>query len=120
MQISGESEKEKKSVSQASGKDSEREDHQTRRRKEEHKVIIKFMPEAVITLNPLKLSKALKEMIEIIESAKRLQDSKLLLFCKGSVQQKKALGLKSLMGQKFTCSVVGDKKRMRCNHRNPH
>lgn len=47
------------------------------------------------------------------ESAKMLQDGKLLLFCKDSNQQKKALGLKSLMGQKVNCLAVGEKKWMR-------
>lgn len=71
------------------------------------------MTEVISFLNPLKLSKALKESIGDTESAKMLQDGKLLLFCKDRNQQKKALGLKSLMGQKVNCLAVGEKKWMR-------
>lgn len=60
-------------------------------------------------INLLKLSKTIKEVIGSTESVKKLRDGRLLIYCKESRQQKKALGVKSIMGQNVMCSVQ-DKK----------
>lgn len=105
--------KRRKDWSQTSGTESEGEDSQSRRSKEEYKVLVKFSSEAVNQMNPLKLTKALKETIGIIEGAKILRDGKMIVFCKDSKQQKAAVGIKTLVGQKVTCSVVEGKKWIR-------
>lgn len=105
--------KRRKDWSQTSGTESEGEDSQSRRSKEEYKVLVKFSSEAVNQMNPLKLTKALKETIGIIEGAKILRDGKMIVFCKDSKQQKAAVGIKTLVGQKVTCSVMGGKKWIR-------
>ncbi len=54
-----ENRKRKKSWRQISETDSEKGNHQARRRKEEYKVLVKFT-ESVNAINPLKLTKTLK------------------------------------------------------------
>lgn len=61
----------------------------TRRRKEEFKVLMKFAARSFSIINLLKLSKAIKEMIGLVESVKKLRDGRLLIYCKDSRQQKK-------------------------------
>lgn len=45
-----------------------------RKVKEEYKVLVKFMSEEASNLNPLKLTKSLREMVGNTESAKMLRD----------------------------------------------
>lgn len=52
-------------------------------------------------------------MVGNIENAKILRDGKMILFCKDSKQQKAALGIKTIFGQKVTSPVMGEKKWMR-------
>lgn len=61
-------------------------------------------------INPLKLSKTMKEVIGLVESVKKLRDGRSLIYCKDSRQQKKALGVKLIMGQNVICSVQEEKK----------
>ncbi|KAI2644031.1 Elongation factor Ts, mitochondrial [Labeo rohita] len=51
-----------------------------------------------------------KESIGIIQSVKKLRDSRLILYCKDSRQQKAALGIKLISGQKVICSIPEEKK----------
>lgn len=48
--------------------------------KEEFKVMRKFVDESFKIVNPLKLSKVIKEMIGSIESVKKLRDGRLILY----------------------------------------
>lgn len=79
--------------------------HVTRGRKEEFKVLLKFDAGSFSVINPLKLSKAIKEKIGLVESVKKLRDGRLIIYCKDSRQQKKALEIKTIMGQGVNCSV---------------
>ena len=108
-----ESWKRKKNWGQISETESEKGNHQTRRRKEEYKVLLKFATESVNVINPLKLTKALKEKLGTVESIKTLRDEKLILFCTDDRQQKMALGLKSLLGHKVVCSIPEEKTWVR-------
>lgn len=70
------------------------------------------MSEEASNLNPLKLTKLLKEMVGNIENAKMLRDGK-IMFCKDRKQQKAALGIKTILGQKVTSQGMGKNKWMR-------
>lgn len=107
-----ENRKRKKNWGQISDSDSENGRHQLRRRKEEFKVMIKFASEFESAINPLKLTKAINDEIGQIENAKMLRGGKLLLFCKDNKQQKKALGIKMLLGKKVS-SILEEKKWVR-------
>jgi len=61
----------------------------TRTRKEEFKILMTFAGGSFSVINPLKLSKAIKEKIGLVESVKRLRDGRLIIFCKDGSQQKK-------------------------------
>lgn len=102
--------KRRKDWSQTSGTESERECHQVSKIKQEYKIMVKFMSGDASNLNPLKLTKSLKETVGNIESAKMLRDGKIIIFCKDIKQQKVALGLKSILGQKVTSQIMGEKK----------
>lgn len=52
----------------------------------------------------------MKEVIGLVESVKKLRDGRSLIYCKDSRQQKKALGVKLIMGQNVICSVQEEKK----------
>lgn len=86
-----ENKKRKKSWAQVPDSESERGGHQSRRRKEEFKVMVKFVSYSGSVINPLKLTKALNDEIGLIDGAKTLRDGNLLLFCKEYRQQKKLL-----------------------------
>lgn len=93
--------------------DSDKGSHLARRRKKEFKVMMKFISESGNNINPLRLTKALKESIGNLEDVKKLKDNRLLLFCKDSKQQKTILGLKSMIGIKVECSIPEEKKWIR-------
>lgn len=78
-----------------------RENGANRKKKEAYKVMMKLISESVRTINPLKWTKVLKKKLGKIDTAKMLRDNRMLLFCKDEKQQKAALGLKYLMGQKI-------------------
>lgn len=78
-----------------------RENGADRKKKEAYKVMMKLISESVRTINPLKWTKVLKKKLGKIDTAKMLRDNRMLLFCKDEKQQKAALGLKYLMGQKI-------------------
>lgn len=78
-----------------------RENGADRKKKEAYKVMMKLISESVRTINPLKWTKVLKDKLGKIDTAKMLRDNRMLLFCKDEKQQKAALGLKYLMGQKI-------------------
>lgn len=107
-----ENRKRKKMRDQTSGSDSERERErkQVSRPKEEYKLMIKFLEESANVLNPIKITKALKEAVGKIDSAKRVRDGRLLLLCHDKKQQKAAVGLKSLLGIKVLCTMMEERK----------
>ncbi len=105
--------KRKKSWGQISETDSEVGNHQARRRKEEFKVLLKFATESGNSINPLKLTKTLKEIVGTTECIKTLRDGKLMLFCKDGRQQKTAMGIKTLIGHKVVCSIPEEKSWVR-------
>lgn len=74
--------------------------------------MVKFT-ESVNAINPLKLTKTLKETIGTVESIKTLRDVKLMLFCKDSRQQKTALEIKSINGKKVECSIPQERNWVR-------
>ncbi len=99
----------KRKKNNASETDSENETHLIRR-KEAYKVVMKLETRSFSIINQLKLSKTMKEVIGLVESVKKLRDGRLLIYCKDSRQQKKALGVKSIMGQNVIYSVQEEKK----------
>lgn len=99
----------KRSFGQLSGSDSEKGNHQARKKKEEFKVLLKFATDSVKVINPLKLTKTFKEKLGIIECVKTLRDGKMMLYCKDRKQQKKALEMKTLGGHKVVCSIPEEK-----------
>lgn len=107
-----ENRKRKKNWSNSSETDSVNGTHMLRRKREKFKVtlMMKFDAESVSIVNPLKLSKAIKEKIGLVESVKKLRDGRLIIYCKEVKQQKVALGIKSIMGQNVICSVPEEKK----------
>lgn len=62
--------------------------------------MLKFLEESIYLLNPIKITKALKEAVGKIESAKRMRDGRLVLFCNDKKQEKAAVGLKTMMRKK--------------------
>jgi len=72
--------------------------------------MLKFLAESDNVLNPIKITKALKEVVDKIESAKRMRDGRLLLLCHDKKQQKAAVGLKTLLGIKVSCTVMEERK----------
>lgn len=79
-----ENRKREKNWAQVSDSESDKGRHQTRKRKEEYKVLMKFASESGSAINPLK-----NDEIRLIESAQMLRDRKLLLFCKDNRRQKR-------------------------------
>lgn len=75
-----ENRKRKKMRDQTSGSDRERERERERKQvsrpKEEYKLMIKFLEESANVLNPIKITKALKEAVGKIDSAKRVRDGR--------------------------------------------
>lgn len=102
--------KRKKNRRNESETESENGLHVTRGRKEEFKVLLKLDAGSFSVINPLKLSKVIKEKIGLVESVKKLRDGRLIIYCKDSRQQKKALEIKTIMGQGVNCSVQEEKK----------
>lgn len=100
--------KRKKTGSQGSFTDSGKEEEVGRKNVEEFKVILKFA-ESGITVNPIKLTKALKKAVGDINSAKTLRDGNLVIMCKDEKQQKRALSIKSMLGYQVSCTLYNRK-----------
>lgn len=107
-----ENRKRKKNWGQSSDSGSEKGNLQAKSRKEEYKVLLKFV-DSVKAINPFKLTKTLKEMIGTVESIRTLRDGNLMLFCKDSRQQKSALDVKLMIGHKVICSIPEEKNWVR-------
>lgn len=75
--------------------------------------MVKFATDFVSNINPLKLTKAIKESVGIVENIKTMKDGRLLLFCKDSRQQKATLGIKSMFGHKIECSIPEERNWIR-------
>lgn len=105
--------KRKKSRDLISDTESDKGSQLAQRKKKEYKVMIKFAANSVSNINPLKLTKAIKESVGSVENIKTMKDGRLLLFCKDSRQQKAALGIKSMIGHKIECSIPEERNWIR-------
>ena len=85
------------------------------RKSEEHKINIKLSQDGASfgEWNPIQLTKSIHKLVGEIKNAKVLRNGSLLIFCRDSAQQGKAIRLNKINGKSVQCSVPEDKKLTR-------
>ena len=80
---------------------------------EEYKIIIKLSQDGASfgEWNPIMLTKAIHKAVGEVKNAKVLRNGSLLIFCRSSMQQGKAIRVDKIEGKKVQCSIPEDRKK---------